>query len=178
MNRYKNLVFAALSTALIIAGTYVRIPIGPVPIVLATVFVLLAGLLLDLAWAAASVLTFLLLGAVGLPVFSSGSGLSYFAGPAGGFLVGYLLSAVVVNLISTRDTSRHLPDGIAVVVGTIAIYLTGVPWLKHTLSMTWPEAFVGGLLPYLPGDALKAVVAYGAYTMLKRRYPELIPRKR
>ena len=67
MPRTRNLVFTSLFAALIIAGTYIRIPVGPVPIVLATVFVILAGLLLRLQWAIASVVLYLGMGAAGVP---------------------------------------------------------------------------------------------------------------
>ena len=176
MNYTKSLVFAALFTALIIGGTFVKIPIGPVPIVLATLFVLLAGLVLDTAWAAASVGLYLALGAVGLPVFASGGGIAYFSGPTGGYLIGYLVAVVAVNLISSARVGSVIRDVIAVVVGSLLIYVIGVPWLKVALERSWTDTFAIGLTPFLLGDAIKAAVALSVFTALKRLYPELIPR--
>ena len=176
MNITKRLVFSALFTALIIAGSYIRIPIGPVPIVLATLFVLLAGLLQTFRWALASVLLYLLLGAIGLPVFTAGGGIAYFAGPTGGYLIGYLAAALVTNIVSTGRAETKLRDLLAVIAGTLTIYLFGVPWLKVALDFTWRKTLAAGLLPFLIGDGIKAAAAYVAFISLKRGYPELIPR--
>ncbi len=96
----KNTVFASLFAALTAVGGYIAVPIGPVPIVLSNLFVILAGLLLKPKWAAASMGIFLFLGAIGLPVFSGGkSGFAALFGPTGGFLFGFLASAFVISLI-------------------------------------------------------------------------------
>ena len=176
MNHTKSLVFASLFTALVIAGTFIKIPVGPVPIVLATLFVLLAGLMLDTIWAAASILLYLGLGAIGLPVFSSGGGIAYFAGPTGGYLIGYLLAALVANLLSSERADSIVRDVVAVICASVVIYAIGVPWLKASLDMSWSAAFSAGLTPFLIGDAIKAAVAASLFIGIKRRYPELMPR--
>ena len=176
MNTTKQLVFSALFTALVIAGSYVRVPVGPVPIVLASMFILFAGLMQNLKWAMASVLLYLFLGAIGLPVFTAGGGIAYFAGPTGGYLLGYFVAVIVVNLVSNGRRETPIRDLLAVIAGTITIYAIGVPWLKLALDLEWAQAFSSGLLPFLIGDAIKAAVAYSACVTLKRTYPDLIPR--
>lgn len=176
MRSTKELVISALFTALIISGTYIRVPIGPVPIVLATLFVLLGGLMQRLHWALASVGMYLFLGAMGLPVFSAGGGIGYFAGPTGGFLTGYLFAAVVVNLVSTISPRNVGRDIVAVAAASFAIYLPGVPWLKVSLGLEWSAAITVGLIPFLVGDAIKATVACAIWVAVKRTYPELVPR--
>lgn len=176
MNQTRSLVFASLFTALVIAGTFIKIPIGPVPIVLATLFVLLSGLMLDTIWAAASILLYLGLGAIGLPVFSSGGGLAYFAGPTGGYLIGYFLAALAANIISSPRTDSSIRDITAVICASVVIYAVGVPWLKASLEMSWTEALSAGLTPFLIGDAVKAAVAVTIFIGIKKRYPELMPR--
>ncbi|MGD9200475.1 MAG: biotin transporter BioY, partial [Chitinispirillia bacterium] len=94
----RNLIFTALFAALMVMGTYIRIPIGPVPVVLTNFFIFLAGLFLGSWWGMASVGLYLLMGALGLPVFSSGGGIAIFAGPTGGFLVGYLSAVFLCGL--------------------------------------------------------------------------------
>jgi biotin transport system substrate-specific component len=172
----RNLVYSGLFTALIIAGTWIRIPVGPVPVVLASLFVLLAALIQKLPWALASVALYLALGAVGLPVFSGGGGIGYFAGPTGGYLVGYLFAVVAAHLFSSATSTSTRRDIVAVTAATIVIYLPGVSWLKASLGLSWTEALSTGLLPFLIGDALKAFIALSAFVALKRIYPELIPR--
>ncbi len=177
MKQTRSLVFASLFAALVIAGTFIKIPIGPVPIVLATLFVLLAGLMLDVIWAAASILLYLGLGAIGLPVFSSGGGIAYFAGPTGGYLIGYLLAALVANVISSPQAESTIRDVVAVICASVVIYAIGVPWLKASLDMSWSAALSAGLTPFLIGDAVKAAVAVTIFIGIKRRYPELLPRR-
>ena len=87
-----KLVLASLMAALIAVGGYLAIPIGPVPIVLQNLFVLVAALLLGSKWGSAAVAVYLLAGACGLPVFAGGGGgLGHLFGPRGGYLFGFLV---------------------------------------------------------------------------------------
>lgn len=154
------IVLAALFAALTAVGAYIAIPVGPVPIVLSNLFVIMAGLLLGKKWATASMAIYLLLGIIGLPVFSGGaSGLAVIAGPTGGFLIGFPLSAFTIALISGRGKPALWKDIAAVSVGILIIYLPGVPWLKYSLSMEWSSALKAGMIPFVPGDLLKGTVA-------------------
>jgi len=154
------MVLAALFAALTAVGAYIAVPIGPVPIVLSNLFIIMAGLLLGKKWAPASTAIYLLLGAIGLPVFAGGtSGLAVFAGPTGGFLLGFLFAAFVIAAISSIGKHALWKDITAVLCGIALIYLTGVPWLKYTLSMDWAKAFPVGMLPFIPGDLLKGAIA-------------------
>jgi biotin transport system substrate-specific component len=171
----RMMIRASLFTALIIVGTYVRIPIGPVPIALSSFFVLSAGLLLGARWAAASVGVYLLLGAVGLPVFSGGGGLALFAGPTGGYLAGYLPAAFVTGFIACRGKRSVARDVIGLLAGTIVIYLMGLPWLNLVLDSSWPAAVSAGLVPFLLGDSIKIAAAASLRKILQRYTPELFP---
>lgn len=156
----RHMVLAALLAALTAVGAYIAIPIGPVPIVLANLFVLLSGLLLGKKWAPASMGIYLLLGIIGLPVFSGGrSGLAFLFGPTGGYLLGYVLAAFVIALLSGMGKSTIRKDMVAVLMGILIIYALGVPWLKFSLSMDWTKAFSAGMIPFIPGDLLKGAVA-------------------
>jgi len=94
-------VYASLMAALTAAGAYLAIPIGPVPIILQNLFVFLSGLLLGPRWGAASIGVYLLAGALGLPVFAGGvGGIGRFAGPTGGYLLGFLPAVYVIGWIS------------------------------------------------------------------------------
>jgi biotin transport system substrate-specific component len=145
--------------ALMAAGAYMVVPLRPVPIVLQNLFVLLAGLLLGPAWGTASVLVYLALGAVGLPVFAGGGGgLAHFAGPTGGYLLGYVPAAAVAGALSRRRNSA-VADAWAATAAALVVYACGVPWLALVTRMSPTRALAAGLLPFLPGDALKVAVA-------------------
>lgn len=173
--RIRMSIVTATFTGLIILGAFIAVPlpISPVPIVLQNFFVLLAALLLGWKWAALSVLLYLLLGAVGLPVFSAArGGLGHFFGPTGGYLLGFLLSAIVTGLLRRPrgGLPANIPAGIA---GVLVIYLVGVPWLRVVTEMTWPAALSAGLLPFLIGDGIKLAAALGAQRLVLRRVPWL-----
>ena len=177
------MVLASLMAALTAVGAYIHVPIGPVPIVLSTLFVLLSGLLLGSRWGPASMGLYLLVGAIGMPVFAGGKGgLAHFFGPTGGYLLGYLISAWITGLISDRSNRLFIRDVIAVVIGSLIIYASGVPWLKVVTQMSWPKILMVGVIPFLIGDAIKAVVAVilarSVRPMLNRQlqFPSPLPR--
>ena len=156
----RMMVFASLLAALMTAGAYISIPVGPVPVVLQNMFVFLAGLLLGSRWALASVGVYLLAGACGLPVFAGGmGGIGRIVGPTGGYLIGYLPAVFIVVYISARSTARMGYDIIAMIGGTIVLYACGVTWLKILTGMTWSKTLAVGMYPFLAGDALKIVAA-------------------
>ncbi len=160
IERLRWMVLASLIAALTAVGAYIHVPIGPVPIVLSTLFVLLAGLLLGSRWGPASMGLYLLVGAIGMPVFAGGKGgLAHFLGPTGGYLFGYVLSAWITGLLSEGSNRLFARDVIAVVSGSIVIYGCGVPWLKIITQMSWPKTLLVGVVPFLIGDAIKASVA-------------------
>ncbi len=153
-------VLSSLMAALMAIGAYLHIPIGPVPLVLTNLFVFLSGLLLGGRWGLISVTLYLFVGAIGMPVFYGGKGgLAHLIGPTGGYLFGFLFSAGIVGFISTRLHSSLLGDIIAVMTGSLIIYAFGVPWLKMMTKISWDKAYIVGMIPFLPGDALKAGVS-------------------
>jgi biotin transport system substrate-specific component len=152
--------YAALFTALIAAGAFVAIPLGPVPFTLQPLFVLLAGLVLGPRLGALSVVAYLVLGLVA-PVYAGGtSGLGVLFGPTGGYLLGFVLGAFVAGTVGrSRDAStwRLAMGGLA---GLLPIYLLGATWLAISLHATDLRlVLVGGVLQFLPLDIIKAVVA-------------------
>lgn len=156
----KMMVLASLFAALTAVGAYIAVPIGPVPIVLANLFVLMAGLLLGPKWAPASMGIYLLIGVAGLPVFSGGaSGPAALLGHTGGFLIGYPIAAFIMGLISGSGKPSLKKDIPAVLAGIAVVYLLGVPWLKHVIGMDWSRTIGAGMLPFIPGDLLKGAAA-------------------
>jgi biotin transport system substrate-specific component len=160
IEKLRWMVLASLMAALAAVGAYIHVPIGPVPIVLSTLFVILSGLLLGSRWGTASMALYLLVGAIGIPVFAGGKGgFAHFLGPTGGYLMGYLVSAWITGLISERVNRLLICDVIAVVIGSLTLYGCGIPWLKIVTQMSWSKTLLVGAIPFLLGDAIKASVA-------------------
>ncbi len=153
-------VYASLLAALIAAGAYMAIPIGPVPTVLQNFFVMLTALLLGSRWGLAAIAVYLLAGVCGLPVFAGGKGgIGVLAGPTGGYLIGYLPMVLIIGLIAKKMDKRMVYDILAMILGTIILYACGVTWLKTVTGMAWSKAFTLGMYPFLIGDAVKIAVA-------------------
>ncbi|MGP1594690.1 MAG: biotin transporter BioY [Treponema sp.] len=166
MNTIQKIIAAAVFAALICAGWMIAIPLGPIPLVLQNALAILSGLVLGPVYGSCAVLIFLLLGAVGLPVFSGGrGGIAVFAGPTGGFLAGYCVGAAAAGLIMLlfyrkeyRAVVRYAVITVAACTGFICIYVLGLPWFKYTLGLTWPHTFAKGCIPFILPDAIKAVI--------------------
>jgi biotin transport system substrate-specific component len=168
-------VYCALFTALIIIGGYmsVPIPVGPVPIVLADLFVMAAGIFLGPKFGMASAALYLGLGAVGLPVFAGGtSGLAVLFGPTGGFLFGYILAAGAAGLVAGRMKPGVPAWLAAMIAANIALYAVGVPWLKFLLNMSWPAALAVGLTPFIAGVLIKIAAAVALCRALLPRFKQ------
>lgn len=165
----REISYVALFTALIAAGAFVAIPLGPVPFTLQPLFVLLAGLMLGARLGALSVVAYLVLGLMA-PVFAGGtSGLGVLLGPTGGYLLGFVLGAMVAGWVGrSRDasTARLVAGGMA---GLIPIYVLGATWLAWSLRTTeLSVVLIGGVLQFLPFDIIKAVAAgLIAHSLLK-----------
>lgn len=151
-----QLVLCALFAALTAVLAQFSIPIGPVPISLATFSVYLAGGILGAAGGAVSLALYLLIGAVGLPVFAGfSSGFSTIAGPTGGYLIGYVVCAWIVGLLVHRFGRKTLPLVLSMVLGTAALYFLGTVWFMFLTKRGIVESLSLCVFPFLIGDAAK-----------------------
>ncbi len=165
----RKTVYAALFAALIAAGALIAVPIGPVPIVLQNLFVLLAGLILGPRWGLYSVALYLLMGGFGFPVFAGGTGgIGRLFGPTGGYLFGYLPAVFLTALVSQQRNKTRAGDAAAMVIGAAMVYGCGVPWLKFATGMAWDKAFMAGMVPFIPGDLVKIAAAVFAAPIIRR----------
>lgn len=170
----RDLTVAALLASLLAASAWISIPIpfSAVPLTLQVFIVLLVGLVLTPAQAASSVGVYLLLGSVGVPVFSGGQGgPGVLFGPTGGYLLGFLIAAVLVSVVRNMPVFRSsaaVGDGIALAVGVVAIYVSGWMVLSASTGMGLAASFVSGVAPFIIADSLKAIAAMGVASVLRR----------
>lgn len=149
---------------LVVAGTLIRVPLPftPVPVTGGTLAVLLTGAALGPLRAGGAGLLFLLV-ILPLPVDGSTTGLELVTGTSGGYLLGFPLAAALVGELARRGWDRT-PWGMAgaFLLGSAVIYALGLPWLAVTAGFDTGETLMRGLVPFIPGDTVKALVAAAA----------------
>ena len=153
------ILFGALFVAAL-AQVKIPLPFTPVPLTGQTFGVLLVGVTLGSKRGAASLLLYIALGALGLPVFAGGaSGVAYLSGATLGYLIGFVIAAYVIGLLAEGGLERSVRTSIVpFLIGTIIIYVCGVTWLAIILG-SFSKAIAAGLLPFLVGDAIKLIAA-------------------
>jgi biotin transport system substrate-specific component len=155
----------ALMAALAAVLAQIAVPIEPVPFTLQPMAALLAGYLLGPRYGAMAMLVYLLLGAVGVPVFAGfGSGLGSLLGPSGGYLWSYPLAAAVAGMAAPALAGLRRPVAIfwglgAGVVSLVIIYAIGATWLSVQADLPPGAAFAAGVAPFVIFDAVKVVFA-------------------
>jgi biotin transport system substrate-specific component len=167
----RKMALSSLFAALISVGAFIRIPvpISPVPVTLQVLFIFLAGAMLGARWGLMSVMLYLLLGIVGLPVFSGGSsGIGVLLGPTGGYLIGFAAAAFIIGAFSEKlGTSSVLKNAVFMFAGLLIIYLFGATYLMYVAQISIDSAVLLGVIPYLPGDLLKLALS----SFIVAKYP-------
>ena len=155
----KDLVLTALFAALTAVLAQIQLPIGPVPFNLAVFGAFLAGMLLEPAWAAASMGVYMLLGAVGIPVFAGFmGGPAVLLGKTGGYVIGYIFIALATALAVKR--SGKLPViGAAMLAGLLVCYGFGTAWFMAVTGADLVSALGWCVLPFIVPDVCKGVLA-------------------
>jgi len=148
----------SLVTAL---SAQVVIPLAPVPITGQTFGVLLTGALLGPRLGAMAMALYLVEGGLGLPFFAGGAGgAARLVGPTGGYLLSYPFAAALVGGLAVRGWDRKpLTMLAAMLLGSLVVFALGAGWLAHFVGPG--RAVTAGVLPFLPGDAVKALAAAG-----------------
>lgn len=168
---------APIFAALMAAGSFIRIPLAPAAITLQTLFLFMLSLMLPAKEAVKSVLLYLFIGAIGFPVFSTGGGLAGLIGPTGGFLIAMIPASLIGSLIVSVRRDSILMKIVALAAMNIILYAIGLAWMMARLNMNLQSAFIAGCLPYIPGDAVKALVAIAVSSSLKGEIDSLLSKK-
>ncbi len=158
--KLRNLVLAALFAALTAIGAFIRIPFAVSSITLQFFFTAMAGVLLGARWGAVSQAAYVLLGLVGLPIFTQGGGFSYVLQPTFGFLLGLIPAAWLIGVMS-REAKRFWQLCVCCLAGLGMLYLVGMPYMALILNVylgkgigLW-KLLMAGMIPFLPGDMVK-----------------------
>ena len=156
--RIRNIVFTALFVAVIVVCSQIIIPLGQVPVTLQTVGVFLSAAVLGARWSCVSVLIYILLGMIGLPVFSGfSSGVGYLLGPTGGYIIGFFFMAVVVGVITEKLGKGTGVLAVAMVLGLLVCYAFGTAWFCVAMKSDFIYGLLWCVVPYVIPDIIKIV---------------------
>lgn len=161
----KQVVLVVLGITLLAVAAKIKVPMwpSPVPITMGTFAVLTIGAAYGARLGLATILGYMIIGALGFDVFASSSaeknGLTYMMGGTGGYLAGYVLATLALGALAERGWDRSvLWMAVAMLIGNALIYVPGVLWL-HQFTSGWTQTLEWGLTPYLIGDAMKLALA-------------------
>ena len=161
--RVKQAVLVVLGIAALAIAAKIKVPMWPVPITMGTFAVLSIGAAYGARLGLVTILGYMIVGALGFDIFAGSTaenfGLTYMMGGTGGYLVGYVLATLALGALAQRGWDRSvLWMALAMVIGTVLIYVPGLIWLGQLYG--WDKPILAwGLTPFLIGDAIKLVLA-------------------
>ena len=164
-------IFLVLAGTLFLAAcSWIEVPMLPVPMTMQTFGMVMIGALYGWRLGGVTVLTYLVEGAIGLPVLAGGAaGAHYFVGPTGGYLFAFPLAAVVVGWLVERGFAGNLIGSFGVMaLGHAAILAPGVAWLAVITGIGWADAVEYGLTPFVLGMVLKSAFAVACLRAAER----------
>lgn len=152
---------AVMTAVTCILGPFsIPLPFSPVPISLTNLVVYISVFVLGTKLGTMSYVLYMLLGAVGLPVFSGFSGgFGKVAGPTGGYLVGFIFMAIITGIFIERFPKKLSFAVIGMAGGTIVCYFFGTIWLAVQMKLSFGSALASGVIPFIAGDAAKIIMA-------------------
>lgn len=180
----KNISQIAILTAVlcVLSPLTLTLPVSPIPISLANFVIYIFAIILGTKKALFGIVIYILLGIVGLPVFSKGgSGIGYVFGPTGGYLIGYLfcsLGASLGNEIGQKYFENSIIKiiilALGLIIGTVLCYALGTIWLSYCNNLEFSKALFAGVIPFIPGDLVKIILAIIITAPLKERLKKFI----
>lgn len=169
LTTYQMAVTALMAAVMCVLGP-LTVPIGAVPISLANFVICLTAWLLGPKFGTLSVAVYLCIGLIGVPVFSGyGAGLAKLAGPTGGYLVGYLLLALIGGLFIEKSNGNPVVSGIGLVLGDAACYVLGTAWFVFQMQCELGYALSVCVYPFIALDLAKIVVSCVVGALLRKR---------
>ena len=167
----RQMTMIALMTAVtcILGPLAIPLPFSPVPISFTNLAVYFSLFVLGANSATVSYLVYLLIGMVGLPVFSGFTGgFAKMAGPTGGYLVGFIFMAWIAGFFVDRFQGKRVLQAAGMILGTVVAYIFGTAWLCVQSNLTFGAGLAAGVIPYIPGDLIKIVAALAVGPALRQ----------
>ena len=156
---FKFILLIFIGSILLTISAKISIPFFPVPMTMQTLVVLFIGMTFGRILAPATICLYLFQGAIGLPVFATGGGILYLLGPTGGYLVGFLLSSIVLsNLAAIGWDKKYFLTLLSLVLGISIIFIVGLLQLSFVLNLTLTKSIQIGLSPFIFGELFKILI--------------------
>ena len=166
---YQMAVTAVMAAVLCVLGP-LTVPIGAVPISLANFVICLTAWLLGPKFGTLSVVIYLLIGLIGVPVFAGYSaGVSILAGPTGGYLVGYLPLAFIGGLFIEKSNGNPVISGLGLILGDAVCYVLGTAWFVFQMQCELGYALSVCVYPFIAFDLAKIVISCIIGSLLRKR---------
>lgn len=168
-NKTYKLVLCAIFTAIICVFSQIVIPLGAVPLNLATFAIILCGGVLGIKYGTTATLLYVFIGVIGIPVFAGfKGGAGVLIGPTGGFIIGYLFMALLSGIAFRKKRSILITVLILCAANTMC-YIFGTYWYMLITKTGLLSAISACVLPFIPGDAVKVAIAYPVIVKIKKQ---------
>ena len=155
----RNITLCLLGSLLMVAASYIKVPIGAVPVSMQSLVVLLIGASYGMRLAGITILTYISYGIIGAPVFAGGFGALTLLGPTGGYLIGFYFAAMFAGFLAQRGFTQSFSKMIALgILASAVIYLCGLLQLGMVIGWDKPVIQIG-FLPFILGDSIKVILA-------------------
>lgn len=173
--KHKKLAVTALTAAVLCILSPISLPLGAIPVSLATFAVCLISCILPFRQSVAAVIIYILLGACGLPVFSGFiGGFQQLAGITGGFIIGYIPCSLVVSSLVGRYADKKFIYPLSMTIGIAFCYLTGTLWYSVQTDTAFAACVAVCVLPFIIGDIIKISIASAIGSIIKKRLKRYI----
>lgn len=168
----KHLTLTGLMAAVIcvLGPLALTIPVSPVPISLGFLAIYFVVSVAGMKLGTISVVIYILLGLSGVPVFTNFSGgPAKLFGPTGGYIIGYIFMALICGFFVDKFGNKLFIYFWGMILGTAVCYLFGTVWLGYQMDLNFPQALAAGVIPYIPGDLVKLVIAMAVGSQVRKR---------
>lgn len=171
----KKTATVGILAALICVFSPLSLPLGAIPISLSTLAIYIVSSSVNKKYSVTAVAVFILIGAAGLPVFSSFTGgLQCITGYTGGYIIGYIPCAFIIGMLTDRFENSKIVYPLSMISGTVICYLCGTLWYMHRAECNFIEALTICVLPFIIGDIIKITAASCIGLTLKKRIKKFI----
>ena len=166
----KSYAIIAFCAAIIAVLAQITIPIPVIPLTMQTLAVGLIATILPWRQSVAAVSVYVLIGAIGIPVYANFTGgIGILFGPTGGFLFSFVIMALVIGYYLTLVGYSKWQAISANLIGMLINLIIGTVWLKYYLQLSWSEAFMSAFVPFIVVGVIKAVLAATIGLTIRRR---------